>query len=52
VSRAAGVGLSHGTPAARHVKATLTDRARELIRYARRQGYQLDELVQIMQSLG
>jgi GntR family transcriptional regulator len=37
-----------GTPQ----QGAVTERARELITFARQQGYRLDELIQVMQSLG
>jgi hypothetical protein len=30
----------------------VTERARELITFARQQGYRVDELIQVIQSLG
>jgi GntR family transcriptional regulator len=37
-----------GTPG----RGAVTARARDLVRFARRQGYQLDELIQIIESVG
>jgi GntR family transcriptional regulator len=40
------------TVAATPEQGAVTDRARELVAYARRQGYRLDELVEIIQRVG